>query len=200
MVNGISSIGGNNDFSSKSLNKSEAADELHQLLFEHKTQKANDDFNIKGLTLEKSSAPQNTAGNKKLQSLLAQSKLNNLQNAQDVKNFIENLENNGFDKVDLIIDESGRVVETKEQIYKNRKTGERVIISNTDYALEKNITYKIGNMSHTIRIMRDREGNPAGKPYSGSVTVRTSDDSLTVYNYSYDKKGNEVLDNIAFTD
>lgn len=200
MVNGISSIGGNNDYSPKALNKFEAADELHQLLFEHKTQKANDDFNIKGLTLEKSSAPQKTAGNKKLQSLLAQSKLNNLQNAEDVKNFIENLENNGFDKVDFVTDESGRLVEPKDQIYINRKTGERVIISNADYALEKTITYKKGNMSHSIKMWRDREGNPAGKPYSGSVTVRTSDDSLTVYNYSYDENGNKVLDNIAVTD
>lgn len=196
MVDGISSIGGNNDFNSKPLNKFDAADELQQLLFEHKTQKTSDDFNIKGLTLEKSSAPQDTAGTQKLQSLLAQSKLSDLQNADDVKNFIENLENNGFNKVDFVTDKSGKLVEPEGEIYKNLKTGERVVISNSGYALEKTITYKKGNMSHTIKMMRDREGNPTGNPYSGTVTVKNSDGSKSIYNYSYNEQGSSVLNDI----
>lgn len=197
MVDGISPIGNNNGYDTNVSKHQALIDELSQCLFEAKSQKANDDFNIKGLTLEKSSMQQNITDNKDLQSVLSQSKLNNLRNAEEVKNFIENLENNGFDKVDLLVTDNPTV---KPDIYKNLKTGERVTISDASYALEKTITYKKGNMTHTIKMMRDREGNPTGKPYSYEVTLRNPDGSLKIYNYSYDENGKAVLNNIAVTD
>jgi len=135
----------------------------------------------------------------KLQSLISQSKLSDLKDADEMNNFLDNIEDYGFEKVDLIQDKNGNVIDPEKQmpkfkIYKNRETGERIRIQDSTWAKEKTIIYKKGNITHAVKFFEGENGEVAGKPYSGSVSVKHADGMTTVYDYKYNKNGNEQLD------